>query len=157
MSIRIYVGNLPKQAIERDELQNYFANAGESVTTKLIKDRKTRECRGFAFVTVDNDELAEAFINKFDGQEFMGQPLKIEKAQPRTKGKEKEDSPVLATSNTNKPSVNAERKGKKPKRSPRQAASSERASTTESIQPDPRWADKLSQLKEMLAAQTTNS
>lgn len=157
MSVRIYVGNLPKQAIEREELQTYFANAGESVTTKLIKDRKTRECRGFAFVTVDNDEQAQAFIDKFDGQEFMGQPLKIEKAQPRTKGKEKESSPVPATSNSNKPSPSSSGRGKNPKRSRRQTTSTSASSSSDSVQPDPRWAAELSQLKEMLAAQTTNS
>ena len=62
MSVRLYVGNLPKEVIDRQELQAMFADVGESVTTKVIKDRKTGKCRGFAFVTLANDEMADQFI-----------------------------------------------------------------------------------------------
>jgi RNA recognition motif-containing protein len=41
MSIRLYIGNLPKEEIDRQELQAIFAEEGDAVTTKLIKDRKT--------------------------------------------------------------------------------------------------------------------
>ena len=58
MSIRLYVGNLPKE-LDRQELQEVFAPEGESVTTKVITDRKTGKCRGFGFVTVLIDEQAD--------------------------------------------------------------------------------------------------
>ena len=41
MSIRLYIGNLPKEVMERQELQDVFQEEGDSVTTKLITDRKT--------------------------------------------------------------------------------------------------------------------
>lgn len=47
MSVRLYIGNLPKEDIERQELQAVFAEEGDDVTTKVIKDRKTGKCRGF--------------------------------------------------------------------------------------------------------------
>ena len=86
MSIRLYVGNLPKE-LDRQELQEVFAPEGESVTTKVITDRKTGKCRGFGFVTVLTDEQADQVIEKYNGLMFKENPLKIEKALPRSKGK----------------------------------------------------------------------
>jgi len=86
MSIRLYVGNLPKE-VERQELQAVFAPEGDTVTTKIITDRKTGKCRGFGFVTVQTDEQADQIIEKYNGLVFKETSLKIEKALPRTKGK----------------------------------------------------------------------
>ncbi|MGK7872572.1 MAG: RNA recognition motif domain-containing protein [Xenococcaceae cyanobacterium] len=154
MSVRLYVGNLPKEPIERQALQAIFADAGDSVSTKVIKDRKTGKCRGFAFVTVPTDEMADEFIEKYNGQSFMDNPLKIEKALPRSKGKGKDEIQSQSRSDSEpSPTSASGRRGGKKRSRPQSGASSE----SDSIQPDPRWADKLAELKEMLAAQTTNS
>lgn len=153
MSIRLYVGNLPKEPIERDDLQSIFNDAGDRVTTKVIKDRKTGKCRGFAFVTVPNDEVANELIEKHNGQAFMDTTLKIEKALPRTKSKPSskgESSGGSATSSSNRRS---DRNNKK--RSSNDTSSS--SSSSGSTQVDPRWANELAALKERLAAQTSNS
>ena len=76
MSIRLYIGNLPKEVMERQELQDVFQEEGDSVTTKLITDRKTGKCRGFGFVTVKNDEQADQIIEKYNGLQFRETPLK---------------------------------------------------------------------------------
>jgi RNA recognition motif-containing protein len=160
MPVRLYVGNLPKEPIERQALQEMFADAGDLISTKVIKDRKTGKCRGFAFVTVPTDEVADQFIEKYNGQSFMDSPLKIEKALPREKGKEKEEStsqaqeqsspePVAASSSTN----SSGRKSSK-KRPRSQGNNSTGGTGSEGFQPDPRWADKLAQLRDMLAAQS---
>ena len=141
MSIRLYVGNLPKEEIDRDALAAMFAEEGQQTTTKVIKDRKTGKCRGFAFVTVETDELADTFIEKYNGQSFMDSPLKIEKALPRSKADEGE-----ATNNADAP----KRKSNNNKRNKKQGGSAQKQQG--SIQPDPRWADELAKLKEMLAS-----
>ncbi|MGB3612315.1 MAG: hypothetical protein WBA10_00885, partial [Elainellaceae cyanobacterium] len=87
MSVRLYVGNLPKD-LERQDLEAVFSEYGDTVSTKLITDRKTGKCRGFAFVTVQDDDQANQIIEKFNGQDFQGSELKIEKAQPRAKEEE---------------------------------------------------------------------
>ncbi|WP_072622879.1 RNA recognition motif domain-containing protein [Spirulina major] len=148
MSIRLYVGNLPKESVDRQALHAIFEEFGEEVSTKVIKDRKTGKCRGFAFVTVPTDEMADQVIEKHNGQAFMESTLKIEKALPREKAKvEKEGGGT--SSSTPTPS---------PKRAP---AAKKRATTSSSsggsVQPDPRWADDLAKLKEMLSAQTSSS
>ena len=144
MSIRLYVGNLPKEEIERDTLAAMFAEEGEQVSTKIIKDRKTGKCRGFAFVTVPTDELADQFIEKYNGQSFMDSPIKIEKALPRSKGDEGDGS-----AEGNSTAAPKKKSGKKPNAGKKSSGTQKQQG---SIQPDPRWADELAKLKEMLAA-----
>jgi RNA recognition motif-containing protein len=173
MSIRLYIGNLPKE-VDRKELQDVFAEAGDSVTTKVITDRKTGKCRGFGFVTVKNDEQADEFIEKFNGYMFQDTPLKIEKALPRKKGKgdeEQEGAPTSETGETTatptttptpaaakvaKPTTGGGNRGNKSKRSTGSSSSSG-SPDSDSVQPDPRWAGELEKLKQMLAAQASNS
>jgi len=148
MSVRLYVGNLPKEPVDRDELQAIFAEASPSVSTKVIKDRKTGKCRGFGFVTVPNDELAEQIIEKFNGHVFKDSALKIEKAQPKSKSANEEES---RPSGGGGGTPGRRGGGKKAKRS------SSPAPDSGSVQPDPRWADDLAKLKELLSAQSSNS
>ncbi|MEM9539614.1 MAG: RNA-binding protein [Cyanobacteria bacterium P01_E01_bin.42] len=153
MSIRLYVGNLPKEPIDRQALHDIFSDVDGTISTKVIKDRKTGKCRGFAFVTVSNDEAADALIEKHNGQTFMESPLKIEKALPRAKKPEKEkEGNEGGPKEAKTPTPSGKRSsGGKSKRG------GSHSSGNDSIQPDPRWAAELSKLKEMLAAQTTNS
>lgn len=145
MSIRLYVGNLPKEEIDRDALAAMFAEEGDQISTKVIKDRKTGKCRGFAFVTVPTDEMGDQFIEKYNGKSFMDNPIKIEKALPRSKGEEGGDAANTEASNPAPKRKNANKRSDK-------KSSNSNSKQQGSIQPDPRWADELTKLKEMLAA-----
>jgi len=139
MSVRVYVGNLPKD-IEREQLEAVFADfADDVVSVKLVTDRKTGKCRGFGFVTLKSDEQADALVEKFSNFELQGNTLKIEKALPRSKGKEE-------SGDSNR------RKGSAAK-----SSRSKSSGGAEAAKPDPRWADELEKLKKMLATQTTSS
>ncbi len=169
MSVRLYIGNLPKEEVERQDLQAVFAEEGDSVVTKVIKDRKTGKCRGFGFVTVNDDEHADKIIEKFNGYLFKDTPIKIEKALPRTKGAEDDgeqrptddeaSSSTASSGNTDKPAPTRRSSNNNNNKKSRRPVSSTTTSTSESsegVQPDPRWAADLEKLKQMLAAQTTN-
>lgn len=146
MSIRLYVGNLPKE-LERSELEAVFSDYNDLISVKVITDRKTGKCRGFGFVTVKTDEQADTIIEQLNGQEFKDCTLKIEKALPRAKGKENE-APSAPTSN---------RRNNNKGKARRSDSSSSSSSNSGATQPDPRWADELEKLKQLLAAQTANS
>jgi RNA recognition motif-containing protein len=152
MSIRLYVGNLPKEAVEKDSLAAMFADEGQQVSTKVIKDRKTGKCRGFAFVTVPTDEMADQFIEKYNGQSFMDNPLKIEKALPRSKSQKEDGTEEKVAATNNNTAGNNKRKSNNKRGKKQQQTATVNNNRQESIQPDPRWADQLSKLKEMLAA-----
>ncbi|NJK99647.1 MAG: RNA-binding protein [Spirulinaceae cyanobacterium RM2_2_10] len=160
MTVRLYVGNLPKDSVDRDALHEIFADFGEEVSTKVIKDRRTGKCRGFAFVTVPTDEMADALIEKHNGQSFMDNPIKIEKALPRAKSKPEEaatpGSPTASP--TASPTTSPTKRSSNANSGNAASGKSRRGSgSSDAVQPDPRWADDLAKLKEMLAAQTTNS
>jgi len=91
MSIRLYVGNLSAEC-DRQALEQIFHQSWDHLSLKLVTDRKTGKCRGFGFVTVETEELADAVIEKFNGLEFEGTAIKMEKALPRTKGKGEEET-----------------------------------------------------------------
>ncbi|WP_204137213.1 RNA-binding protein [Halomicronema sp. CCY15110] len=138
MSVRVYVGNLPKD-IEREQLEAVFAeHAEEIVSVKLVTDRKTGKCRGFGFVTVKTDEQADALVSKFSDFTLQESTLKIEKALPRSKKDDGDADPAR-------------------RKSPAKGRGKTSTSSAEAAQPDPRWAGDLEKLKEMLAAQTTGS
>ena len=175
MSIRLYVGNLPKSDVEREELETVFADAGELVSVKVIKDRKTGKCRGFGFVTVETDEQADQIIEKYNGTMFQEVPIKIEKALPKAKGQEDEDgdgeesTEPREPSNVPKPTLHKKVAGETstPRRSTGGGAkkggrkegsksqgggnTTTTVATPESFQPDPRWAGTLADIKNKLA------
>ncbi|TVQ48115.1 MAG: RNA-binding protein [Gloeocapsa sp. DLM2.Bin57] len=159
MPVRLYVGNLPtKQPIEREDLKSLFAESGEAVSTpKVPKDRKGN-CKGFAFITVATDELATEIIEKYNGQEFMGSVIKIEKALPREKKEPGEGEETTATTtNTSETAKPVKRSSPKRNRKDSQPKSAVKSDSSSSVQPDPRWAQELAILKERLATQTSNS
>lgn len=160
MSVRLYVGNLPKDQVNRDELHAIFADANKSISTKVIKDRKTGKCRGFGFVTVPTDELADEIIEKFNGHIFQDAALKIEKAQPKSKGEDEESRPESSSNSTTAtatPTAAPRRSGgKKPKQRGGSSGGTTSTPDTGAIQPDPRWASQLAILKERLSAQASN-
>ena len=151
MSIRLYVGNLPKEEIDRDALAAMFVDEGDQVSTKVIKDRKTGKCRGFAFVTVASDEAADQFMEKYNGQSFMDSPLKIEKALPRSKGEEG-NAPAETSGNSGNSGNAPKRKSSKKPSNSKKPSTNQKQQASGTIQPDPRWADELAKLKEMLAS-----
>ena len=78
---KLYVGNIPYSATE-DELQTTFGAYGALREVKIIMDRETGRSRGFAFVTFDTPEGAEA-ATRLDGQDLGGRRLVVNVARPR--------------------------------------------------------------------------
>ena len=60
-----------------------FTQAGGVTATELIKDRKSGESKGFAFVTMSAQEEAEKAISMFNGYELSGKELKVSVARAK--------------------------------------------------------------------------
>ena len=80
--VRLFIGNLPYQATE-DDLRAHFSTVGEPTQIVRPLDRETGRARGFAFVEYAERSQAEAAIQQFDGQLFMGRPLAVSEARAR--------------------------------------------------------------------------
>lgn len=83
---KLYVGNVPFQATEQD-LQDWFVQGGFQVdTVSLIRDRQSGEPRGFGFVEISNDEVAERAIQALNGKDFLGRTVVVNEARPTREG-----------------------------------------------------------------------
>jgi RNA recognition motif-containing protein len=51
-------------------------------TVTIVRDRFSGESRGFAFVEIDDDEVAAQAIAACNGKDFMGRNLVINEARP---------------------------------------------------------------------------
>ena len=80
--MNIFVGSLSFKTTE-EELQKEFEAFGEVDSVKIILDRETLKSRGFAFVTMPDQEQATAAITGLKGKEINGFALKINEARPR--------------------------------------------------------------------------
>jgi RNA recognition motif-containing protein len=82
---KLFVGNLPYAATEQD-LHALFSEKGitpETVT--VMRDRFTGQPRGFAFVEISDDGMAQRAIDTCHGIEMLGRPLVVNEARPITR------------------------------------------------------------------------
>lgn len=80
--MNIYVGNLSKETTE-SELRESFEKFGEISSLNIIKDRETGEPRGFAFIEMPSDDHAKEAITGLNGNDTLGNPLKVNEANKR--------------------------------------------------------------------------
>jgi RNA recognition motif-containing protein len=82
MEVKLYVGNLSKSTTE-DELSTLFAQAGDVIAVEVIKDRRSNESRGFAFVTMSAQSEADKAVSMFNMYSLSDHALKVSLAKPR--------------------------------------------------------------------------
>jgi RNA recognition motif-containing protein len=82
MSTKLFVGNLSFNATE-NQLQDMFAAHGNVLEVDLIMDKFTGRPRGFAFVTMETKEAADAATQALNGTSLDGRALTVNEARPR--------------------------------------------------------------------------
>jgi RNA recognition motif-containing protein len=82
MSTKLFVGNLSFNTTQ-NSLQDAFSAHGTVVEVALMLDRETGRSRGFAFVTMDSPEAAQAAISAMSGAQLDGRALTVNEAKPR--------------------------------------------------------------------------
>ena len=82
MSAKLFVGNLSFNATE-NQLQDLFAAHGNVIEVDMILDKISGRPRGFAFITMENQDGAKAAITALNGKEFEGRALTVNEARPR--------------------------------------------------------------------------
>jgi RNA recognition motif-containing protein len=83
--MKLYVGNLNFRTTE-ESLRALFDNYGQVDEVAIISDRETGRPRGFAFVTMANDDEATKAIESLEGEQFEGRTLRVNEARPREGG-----------------------------------------------------------------------
>lgn len=78
---KLYVGNLP-YAVDDAKLGDLFKEFGEVIEAKVIADKYSGKSKGFGFVTMKDEKMAEKAIKEMDGKEIEGRKLKVNVARP---------------------------------------------------------------------------
>jgi RNA recognition motif-containing protein len=76
---KLYVGNLPFNCTE-DQIREFFSQAGDVSSVKIITDRETGKSRGFCFVEMEDATNA---LNDLNGKDFEGRKITVSEARER--------------------------------------------------------------------------
>lgn len=82
MAKKLYVGNLSYDTTEV-QIRELFAQAGEITEVSVIIDRDTGRSKGFAFVQMQDDSVAQEAIRRFNGHMMNDRALTVNEARPR--------------------------------------------------------------------------
>jgi RNA recognition motif-containing protein len=82
MEAKLYVGNLSKSTTQ-EELNVLFAQAGEVTAAQVVKDRKSGESKGYAFITMSAQSEADKAVSLFNTYSLSDHALKVSLAKPR--------------------------------------------------------------------------
>ena len=84
MGKNLYVGNLSYD-INNSALEQLFSAHGTVDSAKVIMDRDTGQSKGFGFIEMATDAEAQAAIDRLNGTDYDGRPMKVNEAKPQEK------------------------------------------------------------------------
>ncbi len=85
MTKKLFVGNLPFAVTDFD-LEDLFKGYGEVTSAKVIVDRRTGRSRGYGFIEMGTEDLAQQAIEALNGTELKGRPINVSLAREQTEG-----------------------------------------------------------------------
>ncbi len=74
--VKLFVSGFPLD-IEEIELAKLFAPHGDIVTIKLVRDKKTRVCKGYGFIEVADEASAENIVAALNGEPMGDRKLTV--------------------------------------------------------------------------------
>jgi len=77
----IYVGNLPFNA-GHDDIKNIFSPYGEVVDIRMVKDRRSKRFKGYAFVEMASAG-AVAAVKQLNDTDYAGRTLRVNEAKKK--------------------------------------------------------------------------
>ena len=81
--MKIYVGNMSYSTTEQ-VLHEQFSAYGTVEEVAVINDRETGRPRGFAFVTMADDDEGRTAIESLNGADLDGRTLVVNEARPKS-------------------------------------------------------------------------
>jgi len=82
MATKLFVGSLAYSVTDQ-ELEEFFAAAGNVVSAKVIIDRDSNRSKGFGFVEMGSDAEAKAAVEQLNGKELSGRAIAVDEAKPQ--------------------------------------------------------------------------
>lgn len=76
--VKVYIGGFPLELPDMElELVQLVSRYGEVDTIKVVRDKKTRKCKGYAFIEMPERKQADLAIEELDGTRFKGKILQL--------------------------------------------------------------------------------
>ena len=85
MGKSLFVGNL-SYSTTSNSLGELFGQIGEVVSARIITDKATGKSRGFAFVEMATDELAQRAVSELNGASLDGRQIAVSEAREPSRG-----------------------------------------------------------------------
>jgi RNA recognition motif-containing protein len=86
--MNIFLGNLSFEAKDED-VYGLFMPFGSVINVSIVMDKKGLKSRGFGFLEMPDEQQAKAAIAALNKKEFMGRPINVELAYPKTEADKK--------------------------------------------------------------------
>lgn len=116
--IKLFVGGFPMNITEL-ELVMLFGSHGDVSTIKIVRDKKTGNCKGYAFLEMKDEEGAARAVEALDGS-YIGERLLSVKVTEEKQAPVKRASPQFKSNFSSQPSYSkVERGGELKKKRPR--------------------------------------
>lgn len=80
----IFIGGLPKDAVE-DDLRELCEPLGEIYEIRLMKDKDSKESKGFCFVAFKSKEVAQKAIEALHSKDFKGKTLRCSLSETKNR------------------------------------------------------------------------
>lgn len=80
--MNIFIAGLSYDVNDTD-LSALFEEYGVISSAKVIIDRQTNRSKGFGFVEIEDEALANKAISELNGAEYEGRTLSVSEARPR--------------------------------------------------------------------------
>jgi len=78
---KLYIGNLP-YTLRDSDLEALFADYGTVASAVVIMDRASGRSKGFGFVELEDDAMADKAIAELSGKDVDGRNLVVNEARP---------------------------------------------------------------------------
>jgi RNA recognition motif-containing protein len=75
---KIFLGGFPLDSTEL-ELVQLVSPYAEVSTIKIVRDKISKKCKGYAFIEITNEEGADRVMDALDGSTLKGKPLTVNK------------------------------------------------------------------------------
>jgi RNA recognition motif-containing protein len=112
--VKLFVSGFPLD-INEIELAKLIAPYGDIATMKIVRDKKTRICKGYAFIEMETEEGAEQAIEALNGTYMKERELtvKISEEAPAAPQKPKYN---IRSSSSYKPNQSSADRPKRPRK-----------------------------------------
>lgn len=85
MNNKLFVGNLSWSTTDQS-MKDFFATIGEVISSRVVMERESGRSRGFGFVEMATEELAQQAVAELNEKDLDGRMIRVSIAMPRPEG-----------------------------------------------------------------------